>query len=154
MSHFPKSVIAVLVIFSLVAPSGRALASDALGVANRDKRGHSKYDGILPDAYYDLLATCETGHNWQHSTRTYTGGLGIARGTWRRWSNSSSAKGKTPEYQVAIADKIAFLGHNERGEFVFPVGPYGWGCVKHWKSLQRFICRSQHKAVVKKKRYC
>jgi hypothetical protein len=120
-----------------------------------ERRGHSRYDGVLSDRYYDLLALCETGGNWKHSTRSYTGGLGIHRGTWQRWSNSSSARGKTPREQVAVADNVAFLGFTEPdGEFVWPVGPWGWGCVKNRKILQGFICRSTHKAVKRWKRGC
>ncbi|NDG64090.1 MAG: hypothetical protein EBY29_11610 [Planctomycetes bacterium] len=114
-----------------------------------------KYHGVLPDQFYDNLARCETGGNWQHSTRSYTGGLGIYRSTWRRWSNSSSAKGKTPAQQVKVADAIAFKSHiNPDGTKVWRVGPWGWGCVKGQKSLQAFICRSRHTLVARWKRGC
>ena len=116
---------------------------------------HGKYDGILPDAYYDGLAMCETGGNWNHATKSYTGGLGINRGTFQRWSNHTSAKGMTPRQQVRVADAIAFRGHTEpNGEFVWRVGPWGWGCLKLRKSLQAFICKSRHTLVVKWKRNC
>lgn len=119
------------------------------------KNDHSKYHGILPDAYYDKLAQCETGGNWQHSTRSYTGGLGIHRRTFQRWSNHSSAKGMTPRRQVRVADAIAFRGHTEpNGEYVWRVGVWGWGCVKREKHLQAFICASKHKLVQRWKRYC
>ena len=155
MNHRLKIGTAILTALLLTAPPGRASAGLEPSAIRPERRGHSHYDGVLPDKYYDLLARCETGHNWAHSTRSYTGGLGIARGTWQRWSNSSSAKGKTPAQQVAVADNIAFLGFTESdGEFVWPVGPWGWGCVKKWKSLQSFICRSRHKAVQRWKRGC
>jgi hypothetical protein len=116
---------------------------------------HEKYDGILPDAYYDGLAMCETGGDWKHATKSYTGGLGINRGTFKRWSNHTSAKGMTPRQQVRVADAIAFRGHTEpNGEFVWRVGPWGWGCLKLRKSLQTFICKSRHTLVVKWKRNC
>ena len=116
---------------------------------------HAKYDGVLKDAYYDALALCETGANWQHSTKSYTGGLGIHRQTFRTWSNYNSAKGLTPKQQVKVADAIAFKSHIERsGRKIWRVGPWGWGCLKGQKSLQRFICQSRHTLVVKWKRNC
>ena len=128
-------------------------ASPASAAAQRDL--HEKYNGVLPDAYYDGLARCETGGNWKHSTRSYTGGLGIYRGTWQRWSDSSSAKGKTPEQQVKVADAIAFKSHiNPDGTKVWRVGPWGWGCLKGQKSLQAFICKSRHTLVTRWKRGC
>ena len=116
---------------------------------------HGKYDGILPDAYYDGMALCESGGDWNHSTKSYTGGLGINRGTFQRWSNHTSAKGMTPRQQVRVADAIAFRGHTEpNGEFVWRVGPWGWGCLKLRKSLQTYICKSRHPLVSKWKRNC
>ena len=114
-----------------------------------------KYHGVLPDAYYDGLARCETGANWNHSTRSYTGGLGIYRGTWQTWSDTSSAKGRTPVEQVKVADAIAFKSHiNPDGTKVWRVGPWGWGCVKGQKSLQKYICQSRHRDVARWKRNC
>ena len=111
--------------------------------------------GILPDAYYLHLARCETNSNWSHSTKSYTGGLGIYRGTWQRWSDSTSAKGKTPAQQVKVADAIAFKSHiNPDGTKVWRVGPWGWGCVKNSTTLQRYICLSRHTLVAKWKRGC
>jgi hypothetical protein len=128
-------------------------ASPASAAAQRNL--HEKYHGVLPDAYYDGLARCETGGNWKHSTRSYTGGLGIYRGTWQRWSDSSSAKGKTPAQQVKVADAIAFKSHiNPDGTKVWRVGPWGWGCLKGQKSLQAYICKSRHKDVARWKRGC
>jgi hypothetical protein len=155
MTHRLKIGTVLLITVLLTAPPGRVSAEADASLIRPERQGHSAYDGVLPDRYYDLLARCETGHNWKHSTRSYTGGLGIYRGTWRRWSNSSSAKGKTPQYQVKVADKIAFLGHTEPdGEFVWAVGPWGWGCVKNSAKLQGFICQSRHKAVQRWKRRC
>jgi len=115
---------------------------------------HVKYHAILPDAYYDALAKCETGGNWNHSTKSYTGGLGIYRGTWKWFSTSPSAKNKTAQQQVMIADRIAFLGHTENGSYRKAVGPWGWGCVKHHKYINQYICKSKHKLVKKYKYRC
>jgi hypothetical protein len=113
-----------------------------------------KYGGVLPDAYYDALAQCETSSNWKHSTKSYTGGLGIYRGTWRHWSGSKSALGKSPKQQVKVADNIAFLGYVKNGVYNKPVGPWGWGCVKNYKYISKYICKSNHRLVKQYKRRC
>ena len=127
----------------------------------KNDNSHKEYRGVLPDAYYNALGTCETGlpgtnePNWKHSTRSYTGGLGIHRSTFRRWSNHSSAKGMTPREQVRVADAIAFKSHIEPdGTKIWRVGPWGWGCLKARKSIQRYICQSRHPLVQKWKRHC
>ena len=115
------------------------------------------FDGlVLPEQFYYRLARCETNNNVNHSTRSYTGMFGIHRQTWKRWSNSSSAKGKTAREQALVVDAIAFLGHTEpNGEYVWPVGVYGWGAVKsNCMNLQRYVCRSKHPKVQKWKRNC
>jgi hypothetical protein len=127
----------------------------------KNDNSHKEYRGVLPDAYYNALGTCETGlpgtnePNWKHSTRSYTGGLGIARGTFQRWSNHSSARRMTPREQVRVADAIAFKSHIEPdGTKIWRVGPWGWGCLKARKSIQRYICESRHPLVQKWKRNC
>ena len=135
--------IALLAVLSI--PSQASAASD----------NHSKYHGVLPDAYYDGLSLCETGGVWTHSTKSYTGGLGIHRQTWRTWSDFPSAKGRSPIEQVKVADAIAFKSHiNPDGTKVWRVGPWGWGCLKGQKSLQAFICKSRHTLVTRWKRGC
>ena len=129
-----------------------SIPAPAFAAAQRDT--FDKYHGVLPDAYYDALMRCET-NNWNHSTKSYTGGLGIYRGTWQRWSDSTSAKGKTPAQQVKVADAIAFKSHiNPDGKKVWRVGPWGWGCLKGQKFLQAFICKSRHSLVARWKRGC
>lgn len=110
----------------------------------------TKYGAIMADAYYDTLARCETAGNWQHSTRSYTGGLGIYRGTAQRWSGRRNLAGLTPRQQVRIADRIAFSGWERPGhDKVWPVGPFGWGCVKRSPTLLRYLCQSRHHRVQK-----
>lgn len=110
---------------------------------------------VMEWRFYRRLALCETNLNVNHSTRSYTGMYGIYRGTWQRWSNSSSAKGKTPLEQARVVDNIAWLGHTENGEYKWPVGPWGWGAIKaNCMGLQGFICRSDHPKVQRWKRGC
>jgi hypothetical protein len=116
---------------------------------------HAIYGGIMVDDYYTALARCETGLNWKHSTKSYTGGLGIHRQTFRTWSNYNSAKGLTPRQQVKVADAIAFTSHIERsGRKVWRVGPWGWGCLRGQPSIQQYICQSKHPLVQRWKRHC
>lgn len=110
---------------------------------------------VMPWQFYRRLAKCETNLNVNHRTRSYTGMYGIAKGTWQRWSNSSSAKGKTPIEQARVVDNIAWLGHTTDGVYRWPAGPWGWGAIKaDCMGLQGFICRSPHKAVQRWKRGC
>ena len=140
-----KKLMALPLIFVLSVPAHASAAADP----------YAKYHGVLPDRYYSLLAQCETGGNWQHSTKSYTGGLGINRQTWRTWSDTPSAKGKTPAQQVKVADAIAFKSHiNPDGRKVWRVGPWGFGCLKGQKHLQAFICQSKNPLVARWKRNC
>lgn len=117
---------------------------------------------VMPPKFYKSLAQCETGKNpdgslnWDHQSRSYTGGFGIYRGTWKRWSNSSSAKGKSPRYQAEIVDNIAFQGFTRPdGTFQWPVGPWGWGAIKAGcMGLDDMICNSKHPKVQKWKGRC
>jgi hypothetical protein len=147
------------IIFTVGLAASLAL-TPATAQAKNDN-SHKKYHGVLVDAYYDALGTCETGlpgtnePNWNHSTRSYTGGLGIARGTFQRWSNHSSARLMTPREQVRVADAIAFKSHIQPdGTKIWRVGPWGWGCLRSRKSIQRYICQSRHPLVQKWKRNC
>lgn len=125
-------------------------------------KSHDVFHGVMVDAYYLTLAHCETGYTktrepvWTYQSRNYTGAFGIHRQTWRRWSGSRSAKGKTPQEQVRVADNIAFRGYTtSKGEFVYPVGVWGWGSVKaNCGGLQRFICQSRHRLVLRWHRHC
>jgi hypothetical protein len=110
---------------------------------------------VMPWRFYRRLAKCETNLTVNHSSRSYTGMYGIARGTWQRWSNSSSAAGKTPIEQARVVDNIAWLGHTTDGVYKWPAGPWGWGAIKaNCMGLQTFICRSHHPKVQRWKRGC
>lgn len=118
-----------------------------------------KYGAIMADGYYDLIAQMETGisgTNWNYSTDTYTSALGINRGTAYRWSGHRSLDNMTPRQIVRIADRIAFSGWTDRaGRYVYPVGPFGWGTVRHSSTLLRYLCKSTHPRVQQwRKRAC
>lgn len=137
-----KRILTATIIASLLAPAG----------ASAKNYGDEL---VMPWRFYRRLAKCETNLNISHSTRSYTGMYGIYRGTWQRWSNSSSAKGKTALEQAKVVDKIAWLGHTENGKYKWPVGPFGWGAIKaNCMGLQGFICRSNHPKVQRWKRGC
>jgi hypothetical protein len=137
-----KQVVVGVVALSLLAPT----QAEAKGLFS---------DRVLAPHFYHRLAKCETGSNWQHETKSYTSGFGIARGVWQRFSNSSRASRYTAEQQAIVVDRIAFLGYMEQGKYVHPVGPWGWGVVKNnCMNIQRFICKSKRAEVARFKRGC
>jgi hypothetical protein len=110
----------------------------------------------LPRWWYDELATCETGLNVRHSTRSYVSAFGIYRGTWDRWADTPNRRAHLLTYaqQARVVDRIAWFGHTENGRKQWPVGPWGWGCVKLRPRLQYALCQSTHPRVAKWKRGC
>lgn len=112
-----------------------------------------KYHGVLGDDYYDDVARCETNTKLgePYGTKSYTSPLGINRGTAHRWSGKRNLNGLTAREVVKIADRIAFLGWtNPAGEYVYPVGPYGWAVVRSGcGNTLEHICKSKKKSVQK-----
>jgi hypothetical protein len=145
-----------IILASAITISLLATATPAEAHHSKLETSRKEFRGILPDAYYKGLATCETGLDWKHSTLNYTGALGIARGTAWRWSGHRDLTKFSPRKQVEIADRIAFRGwDNPRtGKHVWRVGPWGWACLKNKPELQRYICASNHKLVARWKRGC
>jgi hypothetical protein len=145
-----------IVLASAITITLLATATPAEAHHSKLETSRKEFRGILPDAYYRGLATCETGLDWKHSTLNYTGALGIARGTAWRWSGHRDLTKFSPRKQVEIADRIAFRGwDNPRtGKHVWRVGPWGWACLKNKPELQRYICASNHKLVARWKRGC
>jgi len=148
-----KTILASAITLSLLATATPAQAHHS-----KLEKSRAKYGAILPDAYYDGLAMCETRQNWQKKGTNYTGGLGIAKGTAYRWSGKRNLHKLTAQQQVEVADRIAFLGWNNPKKkvtpFKPPVGPWGWGCLKIRPNLQRYICASKHEKVQRWKRGC
>ena len=145
-----------IILASAITISLLATATPAEAHHSKLETSRKEFRGILPDAYYRGLATCETGLDWKHSTLNYTGALGIARGTAWRWSGHRDLTKFSPRKQVEIADRIAFRGWDnpKTGQHKWRVGPWGWACLKMKPELQRYICASNHKLVARWKRGC
>ena len=78
--------------------------------------------GPTPVEYWDRMAQCETGGNWQHYPHgTWTGGLGIYNQTWLGWGGGEfapTAGQATKEQQIIVAERIAA-----------DIGYSAWGCA-------------------------
>lgn len=116
---------------------------------------------VMPPGWYKRVSQCEVGRNadgsyrWSYESKSYTSGFGIARGTWQRWSNSTSARGKTARYQAEVVDNIAWNGHHGPDGYVHPVGPWGWAVVRNdCMGLKKDVCRSRHPLVQRWKYRC
>jgi hypothetical protein len=132
-----KTTLAIAAAMILATPATQTNAGMFTGLAIGDAR------------FYHRLAKCETGANYNHSTRSYTSGFGIARGVWQRYSNSSSADRYTPRQQAIVVDRIAFLGFTKNGVFYPPVGPWGFGAIRtqNCMNLQNFICKNKRPTI-------
>ncbi len=95
-----------------------------IGLATPAKAQAYGEELVMPWGFYRRLAQCETGSDVNHSTKNYTSMFGIARGTWQRWSNRSSAKGLNSLQQARVVDNIAWEGHWTGTHFKPPVGPW------------------------------
>jgi hypothetical protein len=86
-----------------------------------------------PDSFWQAMARCETGNNWQNGGE-YAGGLGIYVGTWRQWGGREFAPTPdqaTPAQQIVVANRVSTQGWKRPdGRFEPPVGFSGWGCLK------------------------
>lgn len=98
------------------------------------------------DTYWEFMAQCETGSNWQNSGK-YSGGLGIYIQTWIGFGGRQFAPTPheaTKEEQIIVANRISTQGYqtkntfltlddrlNDRPFFRPPSGFSGWGCAKH-----------------------
>lgn len=151
-----KRIVAALVALTVLAPVLHA--DEAHAHHWKLETSRKKYRGILPDRYYDIIASCETRKNWTRHKYQFTGGFGIYTGTAYRWSGRRNLSKLTPRQQVDIADRIAFKGWDNPKKKVnpskHPAGPWGWGCLRIRPEAQRYICASNHKLVRRWKRGC
>jgi hypothetical protein len=99
--------------FAVLAVAGAAGSAGSAG-PNRPR--------WLSPLFY-RIGVCETGLNWQHSTRDFVSAFGIARSAWAdyrpRWVPVVPERA-TARQQYAVARSI------QRH-----VGLYGWGCWRH-----------------------
>ena len=88
---------------------------------------------MAPDSFWQTMARCETGNNWQNGGE-YAGGLGIYVGTWGQWGGREFAPAPdqaTPAQQIIVANRVSTQGWmRPDGRFERPVGFSGWGCLK------------------------
>jgi peptidoglycan/LPS O-acetylase OafA/YrhL len=88
---------------------------------------------MAPDSFWQTMARCETGNNWQNGGE-YAGGLGIYVGTWGQWGGREFAPAPdqaTPAQQIVVANRVSTQGWmRPDGRFERPVGFSGWGCLK------------------------
>lgn len=103
-----------------------------------------KYPNPRPlPPFWDLLAKCETGGDWQNGGY-FAGGLGIAQSTWKGYGGREFARTPakaTKEEQIIVANRIAVDGwqtnefrtladqQNNKPFFREPVGFNGWGAL-------------------------
>lgn len=144
MRRFAKMFGATVLATTLLCAAPAEARSAFAGLAVGDAR------------FYIRLAQCETGSNFQHQTRSYTSGFGIAKGVWQRYSHSSDARRYTPRQQAIVVDRIAFLGFDDGRRYWPPVGPWGWGAIttQNCMNLQQFICKSRRAEVARWQRHC
>jgi len=152
-----------LILFAIAATTLIATPADAAPYARQNPShrevdwSRKKYGAIMPDAYYDQISRCETSLPMgapfkagdKHSN--YTSSMGIHKRTALRWGGSTNLNNLTARQLSRVADRIAFAGWTNRaGEFVWPVGPFGWATVRHGcGDTLYFLCHSPHKRVQK-----
>lgn len=132
------------------------IASIALTLAAPAAPAHADWNHPLPLAWYRRLAACETGAHTRHSTRSYVTAFGVYRRTWDLFADTPNRRAHLLDFaaQARVVDRIAFFGHTENGRKQWPVGPWGWGCIKNNPALQADICRSTNPHVAKWRRHC
>lgn len=103
--------------------------------------------GAAIDHYWDAVAQCETGQNWNGNKGQWSGGLGIYQRTWEGFGGLNYARHPwqaTRIEQIVIANRIDKFGHQTRATFLtwddkianrpmfrFAAGHWGWGCIKN-----------------------
>lgn len=109
---------------------------------------------IATPRLWKALATCETGFNLAHNQPSYISALGMSRGTFARWGGRY-ADTKSWQRTMAIAERVAWYGYTTpKGEYVYPVGPWGWGCLRKHSYAHQVLCASKKPEVRRWRRYC
>lgn len=118
---------------------------------------HADWNHPLPRDWYVSLARCETANNTKHSTASYVSAFGIYRRTWDLYADTPNRRATTLDFaaQARVVDRIAFFGHTEKGRKQWPVGPWGFGSIRHnCNDLQQAICDSTNPHVRPWRRNC
>ena len=160
MRKLAVSVLSTIIIMGFAVPSVEASAppnTRHIPSYTKPDWSRKKYGAIMPDAYYDQVSRCETSLPMgapfkagdKHSN--YTSSMGIHKRTALRWSGSTNLNKLTARQLSRVADRIAFAGWTNRaGEYVWPVGPFGWATVRHGcGDTLYFLCHSTHHRVQK-----
>lgn len=146
-----KRFMAVLVAALFLFP-GTTHASNCVHAANVEL--------TMPREFWDLVAVCESSIDgstarWDDGG-FYAGGLGIAKSTWKGFGGYqfASSPGKaTIEEQIVVANRISVLGYvYQSGYYKQPVGFFGWGCIKHRKSLNPKLWKKKAKEALCQKK--
>ncbi len=94
---------------------------------------HANPKPIAVDAFWDHVATCESGGDWTHKG-AQSGGLAIRTRTWRTFGGTEFAKTAgeaTREQQIIVANRISTQGFSSgHGPSTPPAGFGGWDCVR------------------------
>lgn len=151
-----RTFIASTIVVSLLAFPSSALADNEnnahISSAPQRKEERAKrelfYQSLdprtAPIRYWDSLAKCETGNDWQNDGQ-WAGGLGIYQRTWYEFGGNDYAKrpqDATRTQQIVIANRIALFGYiwknryrtwedkqAGKGLVKYPVRYFGWGCA-------------------------
>lgn len=85
-------------------------------------------NGLPPDSYWDAMAMCETGGNWQMTGSRFSGGVGFANSTWNAYGGQEFAPNAgmaSRDQQIVVANRVATQGYGS----VRAVGYSAWGCT-------------------------
>lgn len=105
-----KAAIAALVVVAALALTAAAPARQALTTQQI--------------RYWDAIARCETGGNWQMSGSSFEGGVGFAVSTWRWWASELGLVGRYPHAYMAprlVQMQVAQMGLERHRGY--------WGCA-------------------------
>lgn len=75
-------------------------------------------------AFWDDVAQCETGGNWDAAGPTYQGGLGIYWSTWNWWAGELGLRDDYPDADDAprmVQIRVADYGYRVHSGY--------WGCI-------------------------
>jgi hypothetical protein len=75
-------------------------------------------------AFWDRVAQCETGQNWQMRGSTYSGGLGFYNQTWSWWARELGLAQRFPTANLAprlVQIRVAEWGLRQHRGY--------WGCL-------------------------